>query len=147
MGRDELAKRADDFCQGQMENSLSASETDAQPRRTTVVRSETQDQVRRRQAALSRVRRPAVACTSGAHGGSIGSQNVGHSRTVAGETTPSAFKVHFLVARRTQEVAAMRCCECASTMAEYSSCCSEQPRIVHLLPCQKVSGRVSCPPA
>ena len=33
-------------------------------------------------------KRPVVAGTTGAHGGSIGSQNVGHSRTVAGETTP-----------------------------------------------------------
>ena len=34
-----------------------ASETEAQPRSTTVVRSETEDQVRKEHAALSRVRR------------------------------------------------------------------------------------------
>ena len=53
-------------------------------------------------------------------------------------SSPSVFKVHRLVARRAQEGAAMRCCECASMIAKCSSCCSEQFRIVHLFPCQKV---------
>ena len=56
-GRDELAKRADDFARGRwIELFQAASETEA-PRHTTVVRSETEDQVRKGQAALSRVRR------------------------------------------------------------------------------------------
>ena len=58
MGRDELAKRADDFARGRwIELLQAASETEVQPRHTTVVRSETEDQVRRGQAALCRVRR------------------------------------------------------------------------------------------
>ena len=110
-------------------------------------------------------KRPVVAGTTRAHGGSIGSQNVGHSRTVTGETTPGKgdgdpSRSHGICAGQTfrigsctlhqvpskctvwsrlvQEGAAMRCCVCASMIAKCSSCCFEQLRIVHLLPCQKV---------
>ena len=88
VGRDELSKRADGFARGRWTELLeNASETEAQPRSTTVVRSETEHQLRRGHAALSRVRRGQLS-RAGGHGASVGSQNAGHSRTVAAETTP-----------------------------------------------------------
>ena len=164
VGRDELAKRADDFARSRwIELLQAASETEAQPRHTTVVRSETEDQVRRGQAALSRVRRGQLSrARQELTGVALAPKTLDTLAQFAGETTPrkgdgnpsrgrglcagqtfrtgscTLHQVHRLVARRAQEGAAMRCCECASTIAKCSSCCSEQLRIVHLLPCQKV---------
>ena len=88
-GRDELAKRVGDFARADGQNS---SRMQVRPRFSHAAQQSSGARRRTKfagQAALkSRALRQVVTCTTGGHGGSIGSQNAGHSRTVAGETTP-----------------------------------------------------------